>query len=191
MAATLNYVNYSAPWLKVEGQPEHNPREKWEQQQRAREAAEARATAHSQAVATQSQPSAANSGQSQQSPPQYRQPPPDTPMGAAAEQINSSEGYIHPEVTINGSRYTVPDSTSVFESTLQTLAQDLVIKEKQVEALIDSLPGIGQSERAQEARMKELEEQLREAEIERRQAVVEKETLLRQIDDVIGRVRRF
>src|ERR1700753_1562428 len=45
-----------------------------------------------------------------------------------------------------------PDPPSLFTQRLSELAQDLVLKEQQIEALVAALPGMGSSQEAQEAR---------------------------------------
>ncbi|KAJ5923700.1 Mediator complex subunit Med21 [Penicillium verhagenii] len=59
------------------------------------------------------------------------------------------------------------DSPRTFASRQRELARDLIIKEQQIEYLISVLPGIGASEAEQEARIRELEVQLRDVERER------------------------
>ena len=57
-----------------------------------------------------------------------------------------------------------PDSPTTLASAQRELASDLVLKERQIEALIESLPGIGSSEKEQEERIRKLEKELREVE---------------------------
>ncbi|KAK3076409.1 hypothetical protein LTS18_013117, partial [Coniosporium uncinatum] len=77
------------------------------------------------------------------------------------------------------------DTPQLFQQRLKELAQDLVAKESQIEHLIDTLPGVGTSQRDQEARLKELEKQLQEVEAERVEAALEKERLLERLDSQI------
>ena len=77
-----------------------------------------------------------------------------------------------------------PETTERFNDALHELARDLVIKEQQIEYLINSLPGIGNSEADQERRMRELEVELRQVERERAKAEEEKERMV----DLLGRV---
>ncbi|GAB7359000.1 hypothetical protein MBLNU230_g5073t1 [Neophaeotheca triangularis] len=84
-----------------------------------------------------------------------------------------------------------PEQPEVFASALRELAQDLILKEQQMEILINSLPGLGNSEAAQEARMRELEQELREVEKERAEAEVEKERMLAVLGEAIGQIKRI
>ena len=77
-----------------------------------------------------------------------------------------------------------PENPTVFNAALRELAQDLVIKEQQIEYLINSLPGIGNSEADQEKRMKELEGELKTVEAERLRAEEDRERMV----DVLGQV---
>jgi mediator of RNA polymerase II transcription subunit 21 len=81
-----------------------------------------------------------------------------------------------------------PPDAARFRSDLGELARDLVVKSKQVELLIDSLPGAGFSEQDQMARVKQLEEELVAAENERQQVLVESAQLLGKCDDLILKV---
>lgn len=67
----------------------------------------------------------------------------------------------------------------------------MILKEQQMEILINSLPGLGNSEAAQEARMRELEQELREVEKERAEAEVEKERMLAVLGEAIGQIKRI
>lgn len=81
-----------------------------------------------------------------------------------------------------------PPEPARFRADLAELARDLVLKSKQVELLIDSLPGAGFSESEQMARVRALEEQLVAAENERQQVLVESAQLLGKCDDLILKV---
>jgi mediator of RNA polymerase II transcription subunit 21 len=84
----------------------------------------------------------------------------------------------------------VRDSPEKFESVLQELAQDLIIKEQQIEYLVDSLPGLGNSQASQEARIRELEKELREVEVERKSWVSVQEELVGRVEGKIKGIRR-
>lgn len=83
-----------------------------------------------------------------------------------------------------------PETPAKFNENLRELAQDLVLKEQQIEYIINSLPGIGNSEMDQEKRMRELEKELREVEEERERKEREKEELVDLLGEVIGKVKR-
>jgi mediator of RNA polymerase II transcription subunit 21 len=70
------------------------------------------------------------------------------------------------------------------------LAQDLILREQQVELLISSLPGLDHSEQYQEQRILQLEEELKSAEEKRKVAVKEKEVILARLEDVIRTIKR-
>lgn len=81
-----------------------------------------------------------------------------------------------------------PDSPRTFAARQRELARDLIIKEQQIEYLISVLPGIGASESEQEARIRELETQLREVEKERAAKALELRRLRGRLDGVLGAV---
>ncbi len=83
-----------------------------------------------------------------------------------------------------------PEETQAFNAALHEMARDLVIKEQQIEYLINSLPGLGSSGADQEKRMRELEVELREVEAERAKAEVEREALVEGLGKVIVGVQR-
>lgn len=68
------------------------------------------------------------------------------------------------------------------------LARDIVLKSKQIDLLIDLLPGVGSSEQDQMARLRELEVSLEAVENERQQVLVESSILLAKCDDLIIKV---
>ncbi|KAK6346757.1 RNA polymerase II mediator complex subunit [Orbilia brochopaga] len=78
-----------------------------------------------------------------------------------------------------------PDPPALFRASQQELARDLVLKAKQIELLIASLPGIGVSEDDQKARLEELGRELAAAEEERKRSIEEKEKLLVEFDEVV------
>ena len=83
-----------------------------------------------------------------------------------------------------------PENPEIFDAALRELARDLVLKEQQIEYLINSLPGIGNSEADQEKRMRELEIELREVEAERTKAEEEREALVEGLGRVIVGTKR-
>ncbi|KAK5162583.1 hypothetical protein LTR04_003356, partial [Oleoguttula sp. CCFEE 6159] len=84
----------------------------------------------------------------------------------------------------------IPDTPEVFQAALRELARDLIVKEQQIEYLIGVLPGIGTSEKEQEARLRELEQQMREVEAERLQCLEKKERLVERVSQAVMRCRR-
>jgi mediator of RNA polymerase II transcription subunit 21 len=83
-------------------------------------------------------------------------------------------------------------SPEQFQADLKEMAQDITLKEQQIERLIAHLPGLNWSEKEQVDRMKELERQLEDLEGERVKAVKDKEILMKMVEDKItgvGRVR--
>ncbi|CAF9934489.1 MAG: RNA polymerase II mediator complex subunit [Heterodermia speciosa] len=81
-------------------------------------------------------------------------------------------------------------SSTLFAASQQELAQDLIKKTQQIEALIDILPGLGRSQEVQEARIAALEEELKTVEVERKIAVGEREAAIEVLERVIGGIRR-
>jgi mediator of RNA polymerase II transcription subunit 21 len=78
----------------------------------------------------------------------------------------------------------------VFRAGQKELAQDLIIKEQQIEALISMLPGLDNSEKDQQDTIRQLEEELMAAEQKRKEAVKEKEAVLARLESVIRSVKR-
>lgn len=139
-------------------------------------------------------------GQSDQSPattaitqpqPPATQPTQTLPIHSSSSNAQSSDPAQPPPPprfqTEAEIRYT---SRPAFRPTLQELAQDLVLKEQQIEFLIDTLPGIGTSQLSQEARIRELEVELREVSEERKKWVTVQEDLVGKVEGVIKGVRR-
>lgn len=83
-----------------------------------------------------------------------------------------------------------PYPEDVFKAGQKELAQDLIIKEQQIEALISMLPGLDNSEEDQEDTIRQLEEELMAAEKKRKEAVKEKEAVLARLEGVIRSVKR-
>ena len=98
---------------------------------------------------------------------------------------NPNTGIQPPSNADNG-----PDSPRTFASAQQELAQDLLIKARQIEYLIGVLPGVEKSETEQETRIRVLEGELRGAEEERKSAVADMEGWRERLEVVLGGVRR-
>ncbi|KAK9235664.1 mediator complex, subunit Med21 [Lipomyces kononenkoae] len=77
------------------------------------------------------------------------------------------------------------DDPAVFEATKLELARDIMIKTRQIDLLIASLPGAGVSEQDQLARVRKLEQQLSDAETERQHWLARQNELLQKCDSVI------
>lgn len=105
-------------------------------------------------------------------------PPPTQQPGAEPGAIEGEDPSLLPQ----------PDSPRTFAARQRELARDLIIKEQQIEYLISVLPGIGASEAEQEARIRELETQLREVEKERVAKADELKLLRSRLEDVLGAV---
>jgi mediator of RNA polymerase II transcription subunit 21 len=78
-----------------------------------------------------------------------------------------------------------PISQEQFQQDIKEFAQDIVIKQQQVEALVANLPGLNVSEEQQVQRMKKLERELEDLERERVVAVKEREVLLKMVEGKI------
>ncbi|KIW02178.1 uncharacterized protein PV09_06341 [Verruconis gallopava] len=109
---------------------------------------------------------------------------------AVRPPINES-GQDAPAPTVDPDTRHIPEEPRRFHATLQELAQDLVLKQAQIEALIESLPGLGNSQEDQEKRIEELEGELKEVQVLREQARIEKERLLSTVEAKILSARRF
>lgn len=70
------------------------------------------------------------------------------------------------------------------------MAQDLILTEQKIEFLISKLPGLDHSERDQEQRIIELEEELKATEEQRKVAVKEKDVILAKLEQVIRNIKR-
>ena len=128
--------------------------------------------------------------------------PPSVPPGqprldtfAELEARTAAENAQQNPTTDASQQATAPPARSSpeqFQKDLKELAQDITLKEQQIERLIAHLPGLNWSEKEQVERMKELERQLEDLEGERIKAVKDKDTLMKIVEDNIagvGRVR--
>jgi mediator of RNA polymerase II transcription subunit 21 len=87
-------------------------------------------------------------------------------------------------------RVVEPYSEDVFEAGQRELAQDLILREQQIELLVSTLPGLDHSQKYQEQRILGLEKELKAAEEERKLAVKEKEETLSKLEEVIRSIKR-
>jgi mediator of RNA polymerase II transcription subunit 21 len=112
-----------------------------------------------------------------------------TPM-AETQGSNATGSSATPAPTGSSQDEPSPDPPALFQKRMRELAQDLVLKEQQIEALVHALPGIGNSQALQERRLASLEKQLKEVEEERQKWGEEKERLLSAVDGWLAGVRR-
>ncbi|KAJ5168482.1 Mediator of RNA polymerase II transcription subunit 21 [Penicillium canariense] len=105
-------------------------------------------------------------------------PPPTQQPGTEPGAVEGEDPNLPPQ----------PDSPRTFAARQRELARDLIIKEQQIEYLISVLPGIGASEAEQEAKIRELETQLRDVEKERVAKAQELKLLRRRLEDVLDAV---
>jgi mediator of RNA polymerase II transcription subunit 21 len=112
------------------------------------------------------------------------------PVAAPTQQQRASTQPPSQHQAQATSQDPISDRPDVFQSRLRELAQDLVLKEQQIEALIMALPGVGNSQEAQEARLVELERELREVELDRVKWEGEREKMRERLEGWIGDVRR-
>ncbi|KAF1811582.1 hypothetical protein P152DRAFT_60552 [Eremomyces bilateralis CBS 781.70] len=91
--------------------------------------------------------------------------PPSQPLSSQTHPHPSSEPASD-EQRLTTQEPPIPPEQG-FDATLNELAVDLTLKMAQIMVLIDGLPGIGQSEAMQRARIRELERELAEVETER------------------------
>jgi mediator of RNA polymerase II transcription subunit 21 len=104
--------------------------------------------------------------------------PPQQPGAAPVVAVEGEDPNLPP----------APDSPRTFASRQRELARDLIIKEQQIEYLISVLPGARASEAEQEARIRELEKELRDVEMERTGKVRELKKLRARLENVLGAV---
>ena len=84
----------------------------------------------------------------------------------------------------------IPDSPEVFAAALRELSRDFIIKEKQIEYIISVLPGIGNSEAEQNARIQALNIELRLAAQQRDAAMKDREQMLDLLGDLAAKCKR-
>lgn len=78
-----------------------------------------------------------------------------------------------------------PDSPTTFFSNQVQLVRDIIVKEQQIECLINALPGIGTSEKEQEERIESLEKELRLMHEQRKQKRKEMRSTVKRLENVI------
>lgn len=115
---------------------------------------------------------------------------PTTPNPYASEPLTNNNADPATSSTDDPSHPPRPDSPQTFAAALRELSRDLVMKEQQIEALIQSLPGVGRGREEQEGRLRGLERELRVVEEEGRVWERVREELVERVERVIGRVER-
>ncbi|KAL1915825.1 uncharacterized protein VTP21DRAFT_6213 [Calcarisporiella thermophila] len=107
-----------------------------------------------------------------------------------ARQFIASISYLHdksslvqlnPSIPVDSSAGTNPDPSEVFNQNTRELATDICKKAKEIDALIEALPGIDRTEADQIKMLEEVEAQNVEANREHRKAVERAESLLNQV----------
>ena len=83
-----------------------------------------------------------------------------------------------------------PYPADVFKAGLLELAQDLVTKEQQIEYLVSMLPGLENSEKDQENKIKQLEEEMKIAHRESEEVAKDIQAVGVRLDSVIRGVKR-
>ena len=169
MYATLSYTSTRAAPSPIPGQPLQSP------------AAPGSTHATSDAAAPETQTQTQTQGSSN--------PTQTTTSFDPSQPQTQTQTQPQTQTRLPSTRPPRHDLAAAFTADLHELARDLIVKEQQIEMLIERLPGIGTSERAQRARMAVLERQLREIEEERARAVAEKERLLERVAGRIAGVR--
>jgi len=111
------------------------------------------------------------------------------PNGATTVATPGPHGQIVAETVADGQE-PIPDSPEDFQAALKELARDLILKEQQIEYLIGVLPGIGTSERDQNARIRSLEVELRDAEKESQAAIRQKNEMLALLGQLAANCKR-
>ena len=123
-------------------------------------------------------------------PSQAPQPQHTTPINPAAPHSALPNGHGQYAQQPDPPTTPPPEDAQTFDAALRELARDLVLKEQQIEVIINSLPGLGNSEAEQVERMRELETELREVEAERARAEAEREGLVEGLGGVLVGVGR-
>lgn len=104
---------------------------------------------------------------------------------------NNTQNSTNPSQPTQPIASVAPLSQEEFQKDIKEMARDQVLKQAQIEKLIEHLPGLNRSEKDQVDRMKELQKQLDDLDEEHVQAVKEKEMLLKMVEDKIMGVGRM
>ena len=119
--------------------------------------------------------------QAQQQQQQQQQSQQQSPTGQAQQSQGQSNS--------GGSKNTTPiQEEANFDNTVNELSTDLILKSRQINMLIDSLPGIGVSPEDQLSMIYELSGDLKNIEEERIAKIKEKDALLKVLEKLIADV---
>lgn len=77
------------------------------------------------------------------------------------------------------------DDPQLFQDSLNELSRDIIIKTRQILTTIDTLPGVGVSEKDQLETIQKLKGDLTNAEIQKNSAIDRKEILLEYVNELI------
>lgn len=109
-------------------------------------------------------------------------------------QAPTSTSETQPSNAVNGAGASPPSNleaaTREYNNTLRELAQDLVVKEQQIERIVKEITGLRRSQNDQERRMKELEKEAITLEDQAKDAGETREALIKQVEEVMMRVKR-
>ena len=83
-----------------------------------------------------------------------------------------------------------PYPADVFKAAQRELAQDLILKEQQIEFLISVLPGLENSEKDQERTIRQLEQEIKAQDEIHKVALKENEETLARLESVIRSIKR-
>ncbi|KAK9450545.1 mediator complex, subunit Med21 [Limtongia smithiae] len=92
---------------------------------------------------------------------------------------------LQDEPKVVDAQVATPDDPAVFKAAQAELARDILLKARQIDLLIASLPGADVSEENQLARVRQLEQDLEDAETERQNWLARRKELLAKCDSVI------
>ncbi|QPG76243.1 hypothetical protein FOA43_003629 [Brettanomyces nanus] len=78
-----------------------------------------------------------------------------------------------------------PASQLDFQSSLQELSRDIILKTRQILTIIDTLPGVGVSKEEQLAKIQLLSRELEEVELQKKKVILKKDDLMKVVDKLI------
>ena len=100
--------------------------------------------------------------------------------GVATQHDQQDQGKLPPP----------PAPAGEFDSSVRESARKILLQQQQIEAIFERLPGIAKTEAEQEARMRQLEVQLREGEQKRAKAEDERERMVDLLGNMIVGAKR-